>query len=302
MRGILGMSGHNSTSWGCEMAKKLRRKSQIEHHPLGADLAADLAVQYAIRETKSEHHSLPLAIALQFYDGDQDEATELARFMADLEPKYRDDVMLILASRFDGQVNPGIRKTLAYCAKKFPCTYMRSDRQAKGYLEGSFGTWIGIAEKCYLRYSTGLWPYHSVFFCEADGVPLRWDWIDEIKKSHEDSLTHGKRVTGAKMYEHGFGHVQGSMVMHLSCVPDCPSLKVCPPEKAWDMYHAQVLMSECGDRSPIANQYGTRKMSEQMYVAMSKEFAWLPVVKDGSAMECARKIWINGTKKKGGSR
>ena len=76
-------------------------KHMIENSPLGATAEAHLAIEDAVRALKSPHHNLPLAIALQFYPGDQAEALRLARFLADLEPEYRDDVLLIFAERFD---------------------------------------------------------------------------------------------------------------------------------------------------------------------------------------------------------
>lgn len=275
----------------------MKHKTQIEHHPLGPDLAAHLATQMALREARLPHHPMPLTVAIQFYSGDQRDALKLARFLADVEPEYRDDFALVLASRFDVDQGKDIRETLAYCSRKFPVSHIRSQRRVSGYPDGAFGIWSGICEQLWIRYATGMSPNHSVFFVEADGVPLCWNWIDEIKKAHQRTLDAGKRVTGARTTRSGFTCIDGSMVMHLSLFADRPSLRACPSGVAWDIFHGQVLTSEAGIDNPISQLYGARRMSRSTFVNLGREFAWLPSAKDDSAMKLAREFLIPQTKK-----
>ncbi|HJX66270.1 MAG TPA: hypothetical protein VJ860_20215 [Polyangia bacterium] len=275
------------------MSKHTRIKHQIEQHPLGATAATALVVEEALRAARSPHHAMPLAIALQFYPGDQGAALRLARFLADLEPERRDDVLLIFAARFDvemGRGNVELWDALAYCSNKFPVAPLRSARRVTGYPDGCFGLWAGIAQACYERYCTR-WPYHSVFFIEPDGVPLRWDWIDTLKQAHAMNLAQGKRITGARMGAH-WQHTNGVLVMHLSCWADHPSLHTCAPGQAWDLFHSQVLLSELGDVQGISSLYGAQSIGESVFRTLGNEYhhAWLANTKDDSAWGCAQTL------------
>ena len=266
-------------------------RHMIENSPLGATAEAHLAIEDAVRAMKpGAHHDLPLAIALQFYPGDQPEALRLARFLADLEPEYRDDVLLIFAERFDVQQSAELSAAIQYCAQKFPVTQLRSARRETGHLGGSFGLFAGIADICYRNYCH-IWPWSNVFFCEADGVPLRWDWIDVLKRAHAENLANGKRVTGSLMAAYG-GHVNGTHVHHCSFWGDHPSLQACRKGCAWDLFHAQVMKTELGTSPGIANLYGAQNISPSVFRTLANEYghAWLANVKDESAWRCAQAL------------
>jgi len=269
-----------------------RHRSMIESHPLGATAAGHLLVEHSQRQAASGHHPLKLAIAIQFWKGDKRAALRLARFLADVEPSRREDVMLILASRYDLKMDNEIAKTMMYCGRKFYVSHVRSLREAKGHPAGCFGLWAGTADRCYANYSAKGWPWHNVFFVEAEGVPARWDWIDHLKRLHAANLATGKRVTGAIMEASQFydRHVNGTLAMHMSCWADHPSLHVCPDTEAWDCFHSQVLVSEAGHHPAVANLYGAHKLSLSTYKTLGRDFAWIASVKDGSAWKCAQSL------------
>ena len=274
-------------------------RHMIENSPLGATAEAHLAIEDAVRAIKSPHHPLPLAIALQFYPGDQAEALRLARFLADLEPEYRDDVLLIFAMRFDVEITRELQKAAAYCAQKFQVTYLRSARRETGHPDGCFGLFAGIADLCYRNYCH-LWPWANVFFAEADGVPLRWDWIDVLKRAHAANLAQGKRVTGALMPSCG-GHVNGTHMHHCSFWGDHPSLQVCRAGCAWDVFHAATMKAEVGPAPGIANLYGAQSITPSVFRTLANELghAWLANIKDESAWKCAQELLTGGTDHEG---
>jgi hypothetical protein len=277
-----------------EEAMRLMSKHMIEHSPLGATAEAHLAIEDAVRALKpGAHNDLPLAIALQFYPGDQSKALRLARFLADLEPEYRDDVLLIFAERFDVEQNSGLSAAIQHCARKFPVTQLRSQRPGAGHLEGSWGLFAGIADLCYRNYCH-IWPWSNVFFAEADGIPLRWDWIDVLKRAHAENLARDKRVTGSLMAAYG-GHVGGSHVHHCSFWGDHQSLQHCRRGCAWDLFHAQVLKAELGSAPAIANLYGAQSISPSVFRTLGNEYghAWLANAKDESAWQCAQALLPN---------
>lgn len=261
---------------------------------LGPTVASHLMWEEVERMHRREHHPLPLAIVLQFWAGDQARALRLARFLADLEPELRTDIVFVFARRYDvpgPEANPALRKADEYCKRKFPTSHLRSERVAVGHPDGAFGLWAGSTETMYQRYLLGGWP-SNVMYLEAEGVPLRWDWIDSIKRTHYENLLARKRVTGARM-EGGRGycaHVNGSMVMHLSCWGDKHDLHECPKGQAWDVVHGVSLLQERGERPGIVNLYGAHKLSMSVYKTLGHDYAWLASVKDESAWRCAQSL------------
>lgn len=233
----------------------------------------------------------PLAIALQFYGGDKLKALALARLLADIEPVHRDDVALIFAQRFDVQMTQDIYQTQQYCAKKFPIFHIRSEREQVGHPNGCFGLWAGTAEQCYKHYCQ-TWPYHSIFFIEPDGVPLRKDWINLLKKRHAETLAMGKRVTGHIVPENPgcCAHVNGTMVMHLSCWADHPSFQVCRRDIAWDVFHAQALLGEANDNKVTVGLQECKNLPREVFEKLGHNAAWLTGVKDGTSWQIAREL------------
>jgi hypothetical protein len=265
----------------------------VEHlvNRLGQTVAGHLLVEEAQRAACPAHHPMPLAIAIQFWKGDQSRAVRLARFLADLEPHRRSDVLLVFARRFDVPMSRELVAAEMYCGRKFTVSHAQSKRKETGHPDGCFGLWAGTADEMYVHYLAG-WPCHSVFFVEAEGVPMRWDWIDEIKRCHAENLAAGKRVTGARM-EAGLNysaHINGSMVMHLSCWADHTSLHECRRGQAWDVFHSQVLLQEAGHRRGVLNLYGAHKVTMSVFKTLGRDHAWLASMKDGSAWKCAQSL------------
>lgn len=258
---------------------------------LGATVAGHLLVEELQRSAASQHHPMPLAIALQFWEGDQERALRLARFLADLEPARRCDIVFVFARPFDLPMTPELQDAAFYCGLKFPVAHVQSKRELVGHPDGAFGIWVGTAETLYRNLLRG-WPCSSVLFVEPDGVPLRWDWIDEIKRAHAHNLALGKRVTGARM-EAGINypaHINGSLAMELSCLADHPSLLECRRGEAWDIFHSRVMLAEAGTRAGVFNLYGAHGVSMSVFKTLGREYAWLASVKDESAWECAQSL------------
>ena len=258
---------------------------------LGSTVAGHMLIEQTERSIRAPHPSMPLVIALQFWAGDQSEALQLARFLADLEPVSRGDVLLAFCRRFDVPMTADLWAAGLYCGRKFPITHIRSEREATGHPDGCFGLWSGTAEVLYRNYCNG-WPYHSAFFVEAEGVPMRFDWIDYLKRAHQKNLQQGRHVTGAwegpgTYHEE---HVNGSMLMHLSCWANYPSLHTCRPGAAWDCFHARVFLKELGPWQAIENMYGAHDVTLSVFKTVARNRAWLSSVKDASAWKCAQTL------------
>lgn len=263
------------------------------------------------RLTSTYHHPLPLALVLQFWKGDKRRAMELARLLADIEQRRRDDVVFVFARQDNCQMDEEIYKAQLYVGRKFPfMDLVAKVDESKKYPGVCFDAWASAVQQLSDAYHTGRIPYGNAFFFEADGCPIGTDWIDRLKRAHEETLLLGKRVTGPLIRFGGVdashqvgGHINGSLVMHLSCWDDHPSLRRCPPAVAWDVQHGLVLRMEAGPSQIIRNEHGASGISESAYHVMGKESAWLTSVKDGTPqhwcrryLEQLRKVGENGNR------
>ena len=267
--------------------------SRFKDHPLGPTVVGYmLAERRTRRRPSTTHHPLPLAICIQFWEGDQAEALDLARLLADLEPLPRTDVALVFARRFDVPETPELRAAILHCEQKFPMLSFASERQATGHPDGCFGLWAGTVDHMFREWSEGRSPWQHVFTAEADGAPMRWDWIDRLKAAHARTLAENRSVTGPRCFAglDGKAHVNGSLVMDLLCWRDRPELRTCPSGEAWDVFHGETLLREAGLWQPIYNMYGAHDLSESVYHTMGREHAWIASVKDGSSQRWARKL------------
>lgn len=234
-------------------------------------------------------------IALQWWNdgtgGDEAAAMRLARLLSDLEPRRRSDVYLAFCRRFDTPISKLASDTFLYCGRKFGVMWVQSKREALGHPDGSFGLWAGVMDELAGAWRHGRLDAHSVFTIEADGCPLRRDWIDRLLLEHRRTIEAGKRVTGCHM-DRGFPHVNGSLIAHLSLWFDRPSLHHTPPSQAWDLFHAAVLNSEARPTTWIRNVYGDSEWSDASLDNLSRETAWLSSTKDTSAIEWAERTLV----------
>jgi hypothetical protein len=229
-----------------------------------------------------------IVIALQFYAGDQDRALRVARLIAAIEPRFRDDVTFCFARRFDVEMSPELWAASLEVGRKFKVMHVRSKREGVGHPAGSFGIWAGTLDALAEGWASGSLRAHSAFMIEADGVPLRADWIDIIIEEHRKTIAAGKRITGAEMIE-GTPHANGGLAMAFSCWLDRPSLHRCPEAQAFDLFHAPVILSETRFSGRIRNVYGASRWSDESIRNMARECVWLCSSKDNSALEFAER-------------
>src|SRR6476619_1663511 len=215
----------------------------------------------------------------------------LARLLADIEPRRRDDVTIAFCRRFDCSPSAVAADTFAYVGAKFRVMAIQSKREGVGHPHGCNELWSGTMDQLSTAWSAGNMTASSVFTVEADGAPLSSDWIDRLQRDHARTLEAGKRITGPLM---GWPvrHVNGSLIAHLSLCSDRVSLHRTPSLQAWDIFHAAVLTSETLPTTLIKNVYGAREWRAPALSAMGQETAWLASTKDSSAIEWAERAVV----------
>ena len=274
------------------------RPHGIERNAIGASAALQQALEDERARLRATHHPMPLALVLQFYGGDgtkahpgdKPAALALARMIADIEPHRRDDVCLVLARQVNTPMDEEIEETGLYVGHKMPVIQFgcRTTELGRGYPGEVYEMWMEVMRRMSDGYYTGRLPYSNVFMFEADGCPMSRDWIDRLKRAHDETLRMGKRITGPVM-RYPLEHVNGTMALHLSIWPDRPSLHRCPPTNGWDCFHSQVFLTEANQSSQIIrNEYGMGGMSESVWWTLGREAAWVTSVKDGLHQHWAR--------------
>lgn len=247
--------------------------------------------------TTAEHLvALPpqgLVIALGYWSGDIDQAMRLARLIGAIEPRRREDVVFAFCPRFDVEWDAAQQATFMEVGKRFGvCRLTQRPPHATGHPGGPNAMFASTLGQLSEAWRDGKSQAHSVFLCEADGCPLRADWIDRLRAAHEQALRAGKRVTGCLMDRGVFPHINGSLIAHLSLWLDHPSLRETPSPMAWDLFHAVVLTSEARPTGWIKNLYGAGNWSPESMATLSRECAWLSSCKDGSAIEWAERTLV----------
>jgi hypothetical protein len=265
----------------------------IERNPEGATAAMAKLLDLQRAQIRCKHHPLPMALVLQFWRRDEAMAYRLARMLTDIEPEFRDDVGFFFARQSNvkpASENRELWETMLYVGKKFPVTELETFvDESKPYPGVAFDPWASACEKLSTMFYTGTMRYRCGFMFEADGCPIGSDWIDRLKRAHEETMLAGKQVTGPLMRFGGVdrlhpvgGHINGTMILNWSFWEDHPSLRRCPPSDAWDVFHGDVFTRESRFSDIILNLHGAQGLSESLYWIFAKESCWLTSIKDGS--------------------
>ena len=233
--------------------------------------------------------SLPLALVLQVWQGDAGRAIELLHLLADIElaPVQGDVLVVSYQEGMDQACRRGLSKAITYAARKFPVSTFESRVDTgKTYPGVAFDPWASTVSNLYHQRIEGA-RLANAFFFEPDGCPLRRDWRAWVRKAHQETLQHGRSVTGARMREQD--HINGSLVMHLDMWANCPSLHRCPPDAPWDIYHGHTLVSASHPSNVIRNEFDLN-VTREMFLQYRRESAWLTGIKDGSHHQLARRL------------
>lgn len=232
-------------------------------------------------------------IALSYHHADAEQATKLAKLMADIEPSYRDDILVLLVRRFD-TIQP--LEMLEAIAKKFPVATFKTTTPWTGWPAGCNAVamdTIGYAQRCYythLGFGPDSWAnVRGVLLMEPDCVPCTSDWLNRIiaewGRASEGTLQMGAwRPSGG---EHG--HINGCCVLP----PDFfghVSSEVIGPDLAWDCAISPYVKDHWHKTSLIKNMFATQEAVNADFRAGDDgvEPAMIHGIKGESGLDLAR--------------
>jgi len=151
-----------------------------------------------------------ILIALQYWDGDRDRALELARYLADLEPKHSDLADFMLMARFDSSLDT---TTINHVSRKFNLYSRISRRRATGWPMGCNDLWFSVMEWAQSMIQAKKIPhYKAIFTCEADGAPIPRDWIAQLSAEWDRVNAVSTVIMAGALVEPG-PHINGNALM-----------------------------------------------------------------------------------------
>ncbi len=244
-----------------------------------------------------------ICIVLQYHGGDYFRAMELARFIARIEPKRRDDVLFMFFGRWDAAPPDGT--TLELVRQKFDAAFAQTSKYRwHGWPAGP----NGIAREAMGNAATWL-PYYfggamanveALLLIEPDVTPFARDWIDQMIddwKAFGVSTENpgGVWQIGAWRDSGGpGGHINGNCLIRVDIARTVP-LQVITPHVAWDCAIAPLMRGHWYDSWLFRNDFqGVNATLERLRRPIRGEHP--PVLihgyKDDSALKLARNILL----------
>jgi hypothetical protein len=242
-----------------------------------------------------------MIIALQYHTTDMERTMSLARLLADLEPRYRNDTYLGLVCQPETPSTELLKKTIEHCSSKFKVVAFHSKYGARGWADGSGQLWTGTMEKFVDLHADGTVKSDCIFTCDGgDGIPLHNNWLDLMMETHNHTRQAGKMVTGFLNLEvHNHPHINANMILDLSIWDKYPSLHHIPlgasqrANNTLDMYHAEVLMPESCPSTVIWHEWKQTGITMEKIRTAAKTSIWLHGYKDHGLRHLARDFLLN---------
>lgn len=233
-----------------------------------------------------------ILLALQFWEGDRDQAMKVARLIADLEVRHSEKADFLFVSRFDCSHD---KPTLDHVSRKFNVYTHISRRRETGWPGGCNGLFFGTMDYIYTVNVAKRFPiYKAILTFEADCVPLVPNWISEI--SREWDRAQPAKMVGAYQTNPA-GHVNGNCLLS----GDIRFLKYltrdiagCTPMGGWDyMLREEFRRQGWKDSKMFRSWWGYPTTPPETFEQLLRENVVIfHGCKDSSVVEQVRKRFL----------
>ncbi len=232
-----------------------------------------------------------ILLALQFWDGDKNEAMKRARLIADLEPRHSEHADFLFISRFDCTHD---QPTILHVSRKFNAHVQVNRRRGEGWPLGCNELFFGMVDWVYTQQQANKLPdYKAVLAFEADACPLRPGWIQELSAGWDSAQA---KVYGPLLTAPG-PHINGNAMF--SCDPRflhwlARTKGGCSPSGGWD-YLLYREFKEFGavDAPKMRSWWKHPTLTEKEYDdLLSQNACFLHGVKDDSNVRLVRSRFL----------
>jgi len=198
-----------------------------------------------------------LILNVQFWEGDREQACQLVKLMADMEPEKRYDVTLLMSARFDCAHD---QPTLEYAAKKFKVETFRSQPHRTGWPGGPNDLMAQSYMWCVENTRNRKIDANGVFFIESDAIPLDMNWLNHLLHEWKTCVDSGKQVLGCWLTQGDCNveHVNGNMIIHKDFWRDNRSIFT-PGSGGWDADGWHFIKPHAMPSRLIWSDYGLGK-------------------------------------------
>lgn len=247
--------------------------------------------------------SKKLLLVLQTSPYDFEQAKELMKLIADLEPEYNHRADFMLAIRKDMSFP---RAELEYISSKFAVHTFQMRNLVDGWPHGCNIMWMEAATHVAFKCKRGEWPYKVMLTFEPDCVPLRKGWIEELINEWERSqpatfvghyVCPHKDGSVGKHPDTYYAHYNGNLMVATDFVDKVPNMRGPAMNSGWDMFFASYMIQLGRPSRLIYNDY-RRHVPE--FQDMSEEELFSPRQRpEGNPLhgEIIRPCFLHGCKK-----
>lgn len=230
-------------------------------------------------------------IALQFWEGDKAQAMELAKFLADLEPRHCDLADFMFAARFDCKPDQSV---VDHVSRKFNTRTFISRRRGTGWPNGCNELWFSVMEWVNsMRDAKKIPQYKAVFTIDADSCPIQRDWVQKLSILWDKANTQGPVSIAGALVDPG-PHINGNAL--ISCNPRflhwiARKVNGVAPGAGWDYVLAREFRQQgWANLTQVKSMWHTPTISPAQYEDMLRnDWIWIHGVKDNSLIALGRK-------------
>lgn len=222
---------------------------------------------------------------------------QVAKLIADLEPRHNPDVDFLFVSRFDCDHD---LKAIEQISSKFKVWhYVNKYRRGMGWPAGCNDLWFGTMDHIYSFTEAKIMPeYKAILTFEGDSCPLAPYWHKTLLKSWDDvNRKRPVKVHGA-MVKHPAPHINGNCLFS----GDLPFLHLisrkiggCPPIYGWDFFLTKEFSREGWQDCPHVKSFWQEPTMtpERVDELIDSGVVFLHGVKDDSVLRRVRERFIH---------
>jgi hypothetical protein len=234
-----------------------------------------------------------ILLALQYWDGDRENAIELMEILSKNLPKNNKWADFVVYSRWDSTFPSD--EIIEELKKVFDNVYLfKSSTQATGWPHGCNALWRDLAMDAYRKstesaFGDPIWSkYKCVFSIESDCCPINDNWLEMLSTDWDK---HNGVIMGAwcaNNHDHPnqieLGHINGNCLFSMDIVKKVPNCSGTQLNTGWDTYYALDFKKAGWHKTKlIENWYGRTNVSMEEYNRLKNQgCVFVHGVKDNS--------------------